>query len=93
MPPSDRFLAEAPTEPGEHLAPLELAFCEECGLLQILETLDPRHLFGEEYVYLSSCSDSWLAHCERNALSLISRLELDAGSLVLESASNDGYLL
>ncbi len=100
MPPSDGFLASPETlapstsprqAPGSY--PLELAFCEQCGLLQILETLDPRHLFGADYLYLSSGSDSWLEHCKDNALDIISRFGLDAGSLVLETASNDGYLL
>jgi hypothetical protein len=93
MPPSDGFLDAQQRKMPESPTPLELAFCEDCSLLQVLETMEPRQLFGDDYLYLSSCSDSWLEHCSKNATELVSRFDLDAGSLVVEIASNDGYLL
>jgi SAM-dependent methyltransferase len=72
--------------------PLALAFCEACALLQITESVDPELLFGE-YPYFSSYSTTMLEH----AAALVERLTrargLDSGSLALEIASNDGYLL
>lgn len=93
MPPSDGFQDAQQCEIPESLTPLELVFCEACNLLQVLETMEPQQLFGNDYLYLSSCSDSWLEHCRKNATEITSRFDLDADSLVVEVASNDGYLL
>lgn len=72
--------------------PLDLAFCPECFLVQILETVPPETLFSN-YPYFSSFSDTVV----RNAEALVSRLlasrPLDASKLAVEIASNDGYLL
>ena len=92
MPLADGFvpralLAETPR------FPLQLALCERCSLVQILETLPPDKLFGEDYPYYSSFSDAWLDHARESAVDLIERCELDGQSLVVELASNDGYLL
>ena len=73
--------------------PLQLAFCTECALVQLLETSPPQDLFGAEYLYFSSFSQDLLAHSRRNAEELIERLGLREDSLVVEPASNDGYML
>jgi SAM-dependent methyltransferase len=77
----------------DQMVPLNLAWCEACGLLQIAETVSPEILFSSQYPYLSSTSDSWLDHCRKNAIELINQLGLDQNSLVIEPASNDGYML
>ena len=93
MPLSDGFRS-APPEQGEQTAyPLELVFCRRCGLLQLRDSLDRDMLFGDGYLYLSSCSDSWLAHCRANAQALSEQFGLGGDSLVVELGSNDGYLL
>ena len=79
------------TEP-EATYPLELVFCPTCSLVQITETVSPETLF-REYVYFSSFSDTMLQHAENLSSALISSKNLDATSLVVEVASNDGYLL
>jgi SAM-dependent methyltransferase len=56
------------------------------------EHVRPDSIFTE-YAYFSSYSDSWLAHAEKYVNGMTERLKLDAGSLVVEIASNDGYLL
>jgi SAM-dependent methyltransferase len=61
--------------------------------VQITETVAPEVLFGGDYPYFSSVSSTLLAHSRDNALELIERLQLDEASLVVEIASNDGYLL
>ncbi|MBI3758830.1 MAG: class I SAM-dependent methyltransferase [Deltaproteobacteria bacterium] len=72
--------------------PLDLAFCETCGLVQITETVPPEILF-REYLYFSSFSDAMLEHARTLAERLIARQQLNPASRVVEIASNDGYLL
>src|ERR1041384_662706 len=72
--------------------PLELAFCHDCTLVQITETVPPEILF-RDYLYFSSFSDAMLAHARNTADELIASRKLGPQSLVVEIASNDGYLL
>lgn len=72
--------------------PLDLAFCPKCTLVQITETVPPEQLFSH-YLYLSSFSDTMLSHSADLAESLVKARGLDSNSLVVEIASNDGYLL
>jgi len=83
--------AQQVTEP-EAVYPLELVFCPACTLVQITETVPPEQLF-RKYFYLSSFSDTQLRHAEEIAGQLSSSRRLDNNSLVIEIASNDGYLL
>ncbi|MEO5852618.1 MAG: class I SAM-dependent methyltransferase [Nocardioides sp.] len=73
--------------------PLHLRSCPTCGLGQIGEYVLPARIFGAEYPYLSSVSTSWLAHAGAYTQQLIDELSLIDGDLVMEVASNDGYLL
>jgi 2-polyprenyl-3-methyl-5-hydroxy-6-metoxy-1,4-benzoquinol methylase len=93
MPYTDGYLTVAQLAEPEPFSLLELAFCPECSLVQILETVAPEKLFDADYHYFSSVSDQWLAHARANALAAIERYHLDATSFVVELASNDGYLL
>jgi SAM-dependent methyltransferase len=93
MPLSDGLLTEAQLAEPEDKFPLEVAYCPHCSLVQILETVPPEKLFCEDYPYYSSFSDTLLEHSRKNVLSLIERRKLNAGSLAVELASNDGYLL
>lgn len=83
--------AEQLSEP-EATYPLELTFCPACALVQITETVPPEQLF-REYFYLSSYSDTMLRHAESVVNQLIPGRRLNSNSLVMEIASNDGYLL
>ncbi len=76
----------------EPMYPLDLAFCPNCTLVQITETVPPEKLFGE-YLYFSSFSDSMLRHAEEVVGRLIPARGLGSDNLVVEVASNDGYLL
>jgi SAM-dependent methyltransferase len=67
--------------------------CRGCSLVQIAETVAPEVLFGGDYPYFSSVSSTLLAHSRANAEDLIGRLRLGSDSLVVEIASNDGYML
>lgn len=92
-PLADRLLTAEQLKEAEPTFPLEVGFCHSCGLMQILETVDPSVLFCEDYPYYSSFSDALLKHSRENALDLIERRKLEPSSLVIELASNDGYLL
>lgn len=72
--------------------PLELVFCADCTLLQINATVAAETLFGE-YLYFSSFSDTMLAHAKVLCERLRQERHLTSSSLVVEVASNDGYLL
>lgn len=76
----------------EELYPLDLIFCPACTLVQITETVPPEKLF-RRYLYFSSFSDTVLENAKNLAERLITQLHLDRNSLVIEIASNDGYLL
>jgi SAM-dependent methyltransferase len=72
--------------------PLDLAFCAACSLVQITETVPPETLF-REYLYFSSVSDTMVRHAQALVEELTAERHLGEGSLVIEIASNDGYLL
>lgn len=93
MPLSDGLRTPAQLEESEARFPLEVAFCPQCTLVQIMHTVPPEKLFCEDYPYYSSFSTALLEHSKRNALNLITTRKLGADSLVVELASNDGYLL
>ena len=80
-------------EPGEIFAHLELAFCPQCTLVQITESVDPTILFQRDYPYYSSVSPSLMKHFSDSAKDLVGMRNLNANSLVIEAASNDGYML
>ena len=79
-------------ESVDDLFPLHLRVCPSCGLGQVGEYASRERIF-RDYRYLSSVSTSWLAHAERYAEVMQRQLGLDSESLVVEVASNDGYLL
>jgi SAM-dependent methyltransferase len=93
MPLPDAFLSEQALSEPEPRYPLDVAVCPDCALVQILEEVPPEKLFVENYLYFSSFSDALLRHARDHALGLIASRGLGAGSLVVELASNDGYLL
>lgn len=77
----------------EYTAPLELAFCSACSLVQITETVPPEILFCRDYPYFSSVSPTLMAHFATSARQIIKNRKLHSHSLVIEAASNDGYML
>jgi SAM-dependent methyltransferase len=92
-PLADRMLRADQLAEEEPTFPLEVVFCRDCGLVQILETVDPELLFAADYPYFSSFSDYLLEHSRRNVEELIEMRGLGPDALVVELASNDGYLL
>ena len=76
----------------EPFYPLHVYVCERCFLVQLEEYVSPAEIFTE-YAYFSSYAESWVEHMRRYADMVCERFGLGRGSLVVEIASNDGYLL
>jgi hypothetical protein len=92
-PLADRLLSEGQLAGPEASYPLQLVFCHDCSLVQIDYTVPPEELFCNDYPYFSSVSDELQRHTVANVRELIERRRLGPDSLVMELASNDGYLL
>ncbi len=92
-PASNSFLAEEELNKPETFYPLKVFTCHNCFLVQIDEYKQSDDIFNNQYVYFSSYSTSWLKHAEKYTNMMIDRFHYDEKSLVIEIASNDGYLL
>jgi 2-polyprenyl-3-methyl-5-hydroxy-6-metoxy-1,4-benzoquinol methylase len=92
-PPSNAYLSADALQAPETWFPLKLYTCADCHLVQVDEVQGYAELFSPDYAYFSSYSRSWLQHAERYVEFVTTRLGLDGRSLVVEVASNDGYLL
>jgi SAM-dependent methyltransferase len=92
MPLANALLTARQVDEPEDRFPLELYFCPQCALVQIGETVPPERLF-RDYAYASSFSETMLEHARTLVGALIQRRGLKPTALVIEVASNDGYLL
>lgn len=92
-PVSNEFLELAQLECAEAYYPLKARVCNECGMVQIPEVTRKEMLFSDSYVYFSSYSSSWLEHSSAFASKVVFDFGITANDLVIEVASNDGYLL
>jgi hypothetical protein len=77
----------------ERFYPLHTYVCSNCFLVQLEEFVSPSEIFSSEYPYFSSFSDSWIEHARIYSEEMIADMDLNEDSLVMEIASNDGYLL
>lgn len=91
-PLSNAFVKRSDIQAGERYYPLHAYVCDSCLLVQLEEFEHPGHIFGE-YAYFSSYADSWLAQARVYQARMSQDLALSGASLVIEVASNDGYLL
>ncbi len=89
----ESFLTADQLNQMEPFYPLQAFVCDQCFLVQVLEHVDGVSIFGGEYAYFSSFSDSWLKHCSDYANNVVERFGLDEQSQIVEVASNDGYML
>lgn len=92
-PASNSFLTREELNEPEVFFPLKVYTCSGCFLVQVDEYKKSDAIFDSNYVYFSSYSQSWLAHAKRYTESMIDRFGYSGSSLVVEIASNDGYLL
>ena len=91
-PLANSFLSAEDLNRGEVFYPLHVYVCEQCLLVQLQEFESTENIF-RDYLYFSSYSELWLRHCRDYAELVTERLSLNGQSLVVEIASNDGYLL
>lgn len=91
-PLSNSYVPKEKMNQGEVFYPLKAHVCRECFLVQLEEYQSPVGIFSD-YAYLSSCSDSWLAHARQYTDDIVEEYKLGNHSQVVELASNDGYLL
>ncbi len=92
-PPSNSYLTVEQLDGPETYYPLKLFVCRGCWLVQVPAHQGSERIFAPDYAYFSSYSTTWLQHARRYVDTAVHRLGLTAGSLVVEVASNDGYLL
>ncbi len=91
-PPCETFPTASQLNDAEVFYPLDVRICDRCLLVQLPAYIAPEDTF-REYAYFSSFSTSWVDHAARFVDEAVDRQGLDAGSRVVEVASNDGYLL
>ena len=92
-PLSNGFLKSEQLNKAEKFYPLHTYVCEKCLLVQLEEFESPDHIFAHDYAYFSSYSDSWLKHSKTYTDLMVEKFKFNTKSLVIEIASNDGYLL
>lgn len=92
-PPSNAYLTRRQLQLPEIYYPLRVMVCDQCWLVQTEDYASAEDLFDAEYAYFSSTSTSWLRHASEYADRITQKLNLTEDSLVVEVASNDGYLL
>ena len=92
-PPSNAMVKPEQINHPETFFPLKVFVCENCWLVQVDELEKADAIFNQEYTYFSSYSTTWLDHAKVYTQFMIDRFGLDSDSLVIEVASNDGYLL
>jgi SAM-dependent methyltransferase len=88
----ESFLTQSQIDAMEPYFPLHVLLCSQCFLVQLREYVSPEQIFCE-YAYFSSYSTSWVTHAKSYCEMIVRRLDLNPESLVVELASNDGYLL
>ena len=91
-PLSNAYLKPEQLHQVERFYPLHAWVCGSCFLVQLEQFETPENIFSD-YAYFSSYSDSWLEHVASYTEAMVERFGLNAGSHVVEIASNDGYLL
>src|SRR5258708_4048357 len=92
-PVSNAFLRKEQLGQGEPFYPLHAWVCERCFLVQLEEFESPQQIFGDDYAYFSSYSDTWLEHARSYTAQMIERFRFGAKSQVVEIASNECYQL
>ncbi|MFX4242246.1 class I SAM-dependent methyltransferase [Aliarcobacter butzleri] len=92
-PASNSYLTKEQLDEPEIFYPLKIYVCNKCKLVQIDEYKKSNDIFDKDYAYFSSYSSSWLNHAKNYVEMIIKKLSLNNNSLVIEIASNDGYLL
>ncbi|MEK9945139.1 MAG: class I SAM-dependent methyltransferase [Alphaproteobacteria bacterium] len=89
---ANKFLRPEETGTSEAAYPLRVGFCRDCNHVQLMERVPPQAMF-DDYLYISSMSDTLVAHLQGLAQAVSSRFDLGADDLVVDVGCNDGTLL
>src|SRR3989344_675049 len=92
-PPSDAFLTKEKLNKPEVFFPLRVVQCEDCGLTQLSYIVNPKILYGEDYIYQSSITQTGKNHFFNMAKNISEKLHLNKESFVVDIGSNVGVLL
>ncbi|MBE9116860.1 class I SAM-dependent methyltransferase [Lusitaniella coriacea LEGE 07157] len=91
-PPGDRYVAAEALDKVQETYPLDVFFCQDCGLLQLIDVVDPDILYGN-YIYTTSISLGLVEHFRQYAIDVLQRINPPASALVIDIGSNDGTIL
>jgi len=91
-PLANSYVIQEKSNLGETFFPLKTYVCEKCFLVQLGEFKTPKEIF-KNYAYFSSFSKTWVKHAENYVNSIVKKFNFNKDSLIVEIASNDGYLL
>lgn len=89
---ANKFLTRDEIKRHEPTYPLKVGFCHACGHVQLTEQVPPKAMF-EDYLYISSASDTLSDHLLELSDIVVSRFRLGARDLVMDIGCNDGTLL
>ena len=92
-PPSNAYVSQEGLSRPESYYPLRIKVCNNCWLVQTEDFASEKDFFSDDYAYFSSTSKGWLEHAKKYCQFIVEKLKLNSNSLVVEIASNDGYLL
>jgi SAM-dependent methyltransferase len=92
-PPSNSYLSKEALKEPEQYYPLKVMVCDYCWLVQTEDFVKVDAMFASDYAYFSSYSTSWLDHAKNYVEKIVSKFNLNSNNIVVEIASNDGYLL
>jgi len=92
QPLANSFLRTPAEFAAELRFPLDVYLCDDCGLVQVLDVIDPEVLF-RNYIYVTGTSETIARHNKAYAQTVVDLLQLGPKDLVVEVASNDGSLL
>lgn len=92
-PPSNAMVKKENSNLKEIYFPLKAFVCHDCWLVQVDEVEKAEDIFNNEYTYFSSYSKSWLQHAKKYVDYMTQRFGFNGDTVVIEIASNDGYLL
>jgi hypothetical protein len=93
MPLANSYVSPEQAGAPDPIYPLHARVCDACLLVQVDDVVPAEEIFDDGYAYFSSFSDTWLTHCRAFAAEATRRYGLSPETLVIEIASNDGYLL
>ena len=92
MPIANGFLSSGQFA-DEYFYELQAAFCSNCGMVQLVEQVEPEKMFHEEYAFFSSTSTRMAIHFKKWADFVMKNYLLSPEPFVVEIGSNDGIML